>query len=73
MKKYDTAKINLPLGQAWLLLSILLDITAGTLNIAKEFRKLKRQKPQIFSSQPRAGSDQTFEQTTKLPTLFILT
>ena len=56
-KNTDTAKINLPLGQAWLLLSILFDITAPTWNIAKEFRKLKRQKLQIFSSQPRVGSD----------------
>ena len=29
----------------------------GTDHIAKEFRKLKRQKPHIFTSQPRVGSD----------------
>ena len=28
-----------------------------TFNIAKKFRKLKRQKPHIYSSQPRVGSD----------------
>jgi len=51
----DTAKISLPLGQiihqrAWLLLSILLDIEARTFNTGKEFRKLKWQKLQVFSS-----------------------
>ena len=51
----DTAKISLPLGQiihqrAWLLLSILFDIAAWTFNTGKGFRKLKRQKLQIFSS-----------------------
>ena len=30
---------------------------ARTFNIAKKFRKLKRQKPDIYSSQPRVGSD----------------
>ena len=29
----------------------------GKDHIAKEFRKLKRQEPHIFSSQPRVGSD----------------
>ena len=54
-KNKDTAKINF--DQAWLLLSILFDIAARTFNFAKEFRKLKRQKLHIFSSQPRVGSD----------------
>ena len=56
-KNKGTAKINLPLGQAWLLLPILFDITAGTLNIAKEFRKQKQRRLHIFSYEPRVGSD----------------
>ena len=56
-KNKGTAKINLPLGQAWLLLAILFDIKVGTLNIAKEFRKQKRRKLHIFSYEPRVGSD----------------
>ena len=56
-KNKGTAKINLPLGQAWLLLPILFDITAGTLKIAKEFRKQKQRRLHIFSYEPRVGSD----------------
>ena len=56
-KNKGTAKINLPLDQAWLLLPILFDITAGTLNIAKEFRKQKQRRLHIFSYEPRVGSD----------------
>ena len=56
-KNKGTAKINLPLGQAWLLLPILFDITAGTLNIANEFRKQKQRRLHIFSYEPRGGSD----------------
>lgn len=55
-KNKNTAKINLPPGQAWLLLSLLLDIVAWTIS-QKEYRKLKRQKPHIFSFQPRVGSE----------------
>ena len=56
-KSKGTAKINLPLGQAWLLLPILFDITAGTLNIAKEFCKQRQRRLHIFSYEPRVGSD----------------
>ena len=50
-KNKDTAKINLPLGQAWHLLSFRYHCTD---HIAKEYRTLKRQ---IFSSPPRVESD----------------
>ena len=67
IKNKNTAKINLPLGQAWLLLSTLFDTARhGPLISQEKFRKVKLQKLHIYSSQPRVGK------TTKLPTQFIL-
>ena len=66
--KIYTAKINLPLGQAWLLLSILFDVAVLTIS-QKNIAYWNDRNHTSFI--PSHELEVAFKQTSQLPTLFI--